>query len=144
MTQFDISKKFDLAAKAEAGAVMEVKDPVSDEPLINDAGVPLTITLRGKDAPEVRKAAREYASQKLNKLAKAKKLEIREEDGIAELVAATVTWTGFTADGQEIPCTPQNARQLYTSELWIREQADAFMENREVFLKKPQKNSQNT
>ena len=55
---------------------------------------------------------------------------------LAQLVAVTVSWSGFTSAGTEIECTPANVRALYGNPqaAWIYQQVfAAFMDTARFF-----------
>ena len=121
---------------ADEGVVMEVVHPDTEEP-IDD----MTITLMGQDSAAYRKLALKKQQAVLSRLSKGKKAaefkaEQIEADAIDELVALTVTWTGFDRGKDEIEPTPKNFREIYTDFRWIREQAQEFVANRANFFRK--------
>ena len=121
---------------ADEGVVMEVIHPDTEEPI---AG--MTITLMGQDSAAYRKLALKKQQAVLSRLSKGKKAadfkaEQIEADTIDELVALTVTWSGFERGEDEIAPTPANFREIYTEFRWIREQAQAFVADRANFFRK--------
>lgn len=100
----------------------------------------VTITLLGADSDVYRKLSNTQGNRRLTAVTGRRggittTMEEVDNDGLNALVAATVAWTGFEEGGQPIPCTPKNARRLYTRLPWLRRAADAFVNNDANFLK---------
>ena len=117
----------DTAALCERGAEMELTHPATDAPL----GVYLT--LAGMDSKIWRKAVAALAEKRMAKRGKVSAEEIQER-GIEILARCTLSWRNVVVDGQELPCTLDNARQVYRRFPWMREQADAFASDRGAYL----------
>lgn len=107
----------------EAGAVLEVRHPVTDEP------TDIRITMRGTDSPTFQKAARVYNKRKSEKGADEKATEIACE----MLVAVTLNITGITKDGEPVPFSKEMAMDLYIRSPGIRTQAETFITDRKSF-----------
>ncbi len=128
---FDFATR-DVAAKAEAGAELDVLDPVTGE------SVGVTITLAGADSAVHRKATatiskRRMASMKgfRNKGFDPEKLDA---ESVEVLAACTLGWRGVVVDGAPLPCSRDNAIMLYTRFPWLREQVDQFVSDRSAYL----------
>jgi|TARA_R110000737_G_scaffold37690_2_gene57487 hypothetical protein len=131
----DLSK-LNLAVMAEAGTTMEVRHPVTDELLADDAnGKPMTITLLGADSPTFKRAVSDIAqaSQGRKKVSAA---EI-ERNTVNALARATLGWSdNWTWDGKPFPYTDENCRKLYAERPWLRTQVDEFIADRSRFFGK--------
>jgi len=57
------------------------------------------------------------------------------EDSIDDLVKLTTAWAGFTLDGKDLECTPENVRTVYADWSWIKEQVQEFVGNRANFFR---------
>lgn len=119
----DLSR-YNVASAASAGADLHLRDPFTGE-LLWDGETAVTIRIRGKDAPEVKAAARE-----------ADKAVVKGEADDTErmvrvLCAATVGWQGLSLDGDEA-FTHENVRRLYTDPAteWVVEQVAPFFLSR--------------
>ncbi len=125
----------DTAKASEGGATLELRHPVTDEPLCHDDGKPMTIVIAGYDSPRWRKANR---AQLDARVAAGRKAKITAEDmeraGVDLLVAATLKWD-ITLDGKRPECNPANVRDAYNRFIWLREQVDNFAANRGNFIK---------
>lgn len=126
----------DTAAGGEAGAVMELRHPVTKEVLTHEDGRPQTIRIAGYDSPRWRKANREQIDQRIENGRK-KIVETQadsERYAIDLLVAATLGWDIFL-DGEVPAFTPAAAHKFYSRFIWVREQVDNFAANRANFIK---------
>lgn len=132
----DVSK---FAAQAEAGAVLELKDPAG-EPLLKSDGEPITITLAGTESKRWKKARNVVGNKYLKATARNNPQQARSfEDGLDDmafqLAAVTMAWDGIEIDGQPLECNPANAKRLYLESDTIREQVDLFVGDRRNFWK---------
>lgn len=136
-------KKFDLdnfeSLASEEGAWMDVCDPATGEPVLNDAGKPVRIRLVGVDSPRYRAKQHEYMNRRLSKM----KVNLgtaaqMEADGLDLVTACTVGWEGMIKGGKPWDYSPANARALYATPAlrFIKEQADTFIGERSNFLPK--------
>lgn len=121
--------------KADKGATLAIAHPETEEPIEG-----MTITLLGQDSAVYRKIQLAKQQAILNRMAKGKKMvdldaEKLAEDTIDDLVKLTVKWTGFEMGGEDLPCTPENCRMVYSDWPWIREQAQEFVANRANFFR---------
>ena len=121
-----------MAAKAEAGADLEVLDPVTGE------AVGVTITLAGADSTIHRKATATIAKRRMSNAKgfrnRALDPEKFEAESIEVLAACTLGWKGVVVDGAPLPCGRDNAVMLYTRFPWLREQVDQFISDRSAYL----------
>lgn len=126
---------YDPVALAEAGAVLELAD---------EHGRPTgaKITLKGADSDTYQDAARDQQRKRSAAMTKNRRFGFKmptpeelEADAIDLLAIATQSWDGIqSAPGVSMPCTVENARALYRKRPDIREQADAFVNERLNFL----------
>ncbi|USG59933.1 hypothetical protein NBZ79_12175 [Sneathiella marina] len=124
---FDLSR-FECQARAETGAPLTLRHPKSG------ADLPAVIWLQGEDALSYRHLLRQQIDRQLRD----RQLDLTAMDLenrlLERLAALTLRWEKIDYDGAEFPCTPDNARRLYTEQLWIREQVVSFVEDRAHFL----------
>jgi hypothetical protein len=132
-------ESFATRSKAEEGAPMEVRNPVTQEPLLQDDGQPVTITLAGSDSDRFQRVQRHNLNRRLKNSGRRGNVTLTAEELDAEkietLVACTISWSGIQRRGAPIDCTPDNARSVYKDFPWVREQADEFVNDRVNFLK---------
>ena len=124
---FDLAK-LDTAKVAEEGAELRVAHPTTGE----DLGI--TITLIGTDSKTFRDISKSRATASLKKKTREIDLDQNESDAVELLAKCTKGWTGITENGKEVAFSYDNAVQLYTKYLWLREQIDRFMADRSNFL----------
>ena len=124
---FDLAK-LDTAKVAEEGAELRVAHPTTGE----DLGI--TITLIGTDSKTFRDISKIRATMALKKKTREIDLDQNESDAVELLAKCTKGWSGITENGKDIPFSYDNAVQLYTKYLWLREQIDRFMADRSNFL----------
>lgn len=115
----------DTQASSEAGAELELVHPATGDPL------GIFITLAGSDSGQWRKAVADVATRRGRKKVSA---EDARRDGIEIIARCTLTWRNVRVDGEDLPCTLENARKVYSRFNWMREQADAFCVDRANFL----------
>lgn len=132
---FDLDNYSVLASSD--GVWMELMDPVTETPIINNNNEPVRIKVVGEDSPSFRAKEREFMNRRLakNKL-KIGSAEQLESESVETLVACTVAWEGFIRGGTPWEFSKDNARLLYSDDKWrwIREQVDKFIGERRNFL----------
>ena len=123
---------------ADDGVVMTIRHPESSLPMDGQ-----TITLLGTDSRVYREhiAKRERAMiEHVNATHKPPKLvhEQTKQRALDDLVLLTVGWTLDGIDGNPVEFTKEAARDLYADAgmAWLREQAEAFVQDRSNFLQK--------
>ena len=124
---FDLAK-LDTAKVAEEGAELRVAHPTTGE----DLGI--TITLIGTDSKTFRDISKSRATASLKKKTREIDLDQNESDAVDLLAKCTKGWSGITENGKQVAFSYDNAVQLYTKYLWLREQIDRFMADRANFL----------
>ena len=124
---FDLAK-LDTAKVAEEGAELRVAHPTTGE----DLGI--TITLIGTDSKTFRDISKSRATASLKKKTREIDLDQNESDAVELLAKCTKGWPGITENGKQVAFSYENAVQLYTKYLWLREQIDRFMADRANFL----------
>jgi predicted glycosyl hydrolase (DUF1957 family) len=123
---------------ADDGVVMTIRHPESSLPMDGQ-----TITLLGTDSRVYREhiAKRERAMiEHVNATHKPPKLvhEQTKQRALDDLVLLTIGWTLDGIDGNPVEFTKEAARDLYADAgmAWLREQAEAFVQDRSNFLQK--------
>jgi hypothetical protein len=122
---------------ATNSAVMEVRHPVTGEPLLTEDDQPITITLLSADSDEYETAM--HDAQRSAARAAAQTDGIADPAGttrraIAVLVRCIVGWENIIVDGEELSFSRSNAGTLMTKVRFIREQVSKFISNRANFL----------
>lgn len=128
----------DTLKAAEDGMTLEVRHPTTGAVLSNGDGRAVALILAGADSERSKRAERAATNRRLKMAGRRSATITAEEleaDALEVLAACTLGWSGFAVNGQELECTPANAKQLYGQYPWLREQADAFRSDRANFLK---------
>ncbi len=129
---FDISA-LDTLAKSQDGVDMPLIHQGTGKPFLTEDGTPLFIRLRGRTSDEFIAADDSMREQKTALARRGVALTQQDIDnfGTALLVAATAAWNFDKMDGEPFPCTPQNAKRLWSDRRfrWVREQAYGFVVN---------------
>lgn len=126
----DLSK-LNMTEHADKGAEMQVVHP-NGEPL---EGV--TITLLGDDCTLQRQRIAEIRRKALaNKNNFNKVYDKTEEEATNIRVSKTIAWSGVKWGEDDLPCTPENVRKIYTDGgyKWLVDQVDRFTMDRSNFL----------
>lgn len=137
---FDLSS-LDTAKGAEEGSTLEVRHPTTGAVLVNGDGRSVTLTLAGMDSQRAKKAEAAALNRRLKMGGRRSSSVTAEElnnDTLEVLSSITLGWSGFVVDGKELEVNLENARRLYKQWHWLREQAQAFVEDRANFLKTSQ------
>ena len=107
------------------------------DPVTGD-GVRVFISLAGADSAIHRKATATLAKRRLSSMKGFRYRSLHpekfESEGIEVLAACTLDWKGVVVDGAPLPCSRDNAIQLYTRFPWLREQVDQFVSDRSAYL----------
>lgn len=132
--------KFDTKRLSNAGAVMQLRNPNDNSSLVDEkTNQPITITLLGRDSDQYTDAIRRISNDRLEESVNVgvrMKMSAQrlEEDGIATLAAATTGWSNIQIDDKPLEFTLANVKKLYAEYPWIREQVEAFVNNRSNFM----------
>jgi hypothetical protein len=126
----------DPASAAEEGSQMEVRHPSTGQVLRFDDGRPFTITLMGSDSRAVIELATKQQDRRIEAQMRTRKaipMSVIERDNIELLVVATKGWD-LILGGQVPPSKPEEYRKTYIKFRWLREQVQAFCDDRGNFL----------
>lgn len=104
--------------------------------LPNGEPTDISIEVAGQDSDEFRKAEVAKRNRRLKAAQKGKKItaEQLDEEGLDLLVNCTVSWQNVFWGKDEMECTPENVRKLYTEHPFIREQIDEAIADRTLFM----------
>lgn len=123
----------DTADLANEGAVMPVHGP-DGQPVTQDDGAPVTMTLLGDDSDLLTKFDRITTNAHLRG-SQAITAELAETKQINRMARACVGWNGVILDGNPLEFSEENARLLFKRFRWLRQQAAMFISDRANFLK---------
>jgi len=124
-----------LGECADKGALLTLANPITGK-LLEDNGVPMTITLAGADSSAFRKKQREIQYSRLQQIAVDAGFDFDsiESDECELLAAATLGWSGLVMKGKPLEFSHDAVVELYKSQAWIREQVDVFVGARANFF----------
>lgn len=120
---------------------VELRHPATDEPLIDDDGTAVSISVYGPGSDRNRAVRHKRANAYLKKGRKIKLTAIEVEKGAAEDLAELVCEVkGLEINGA--PVTPENIVNLFLSPefFWVKEQVDNAAGDYENFFRENLKN----
>lgn len=124
---------------ANRGVVMEVRHPITGEVAVDSNKKPVTLTLCGEDSDVYRRSQREAADRRIQARQSGRRMamtaEELENESLQTLIDCTRGWSGLGVAGVELEFSAENALLLYRKFPWLREQAEAFIQDRSRFLK---------
>lgn len=129
---FDISK-LDSRARSESGVAMPISNPTTGAPFLDDAGKPVTITLRGPNSEIFKAKNRELQQRRVDMAARGVKMG--PEDFTRErfdlLTAMTLGWSFDTMAGEAFPFSAANCDKFWSDGRWewLQHQAWNFVQN---------------
>jgi hypothetical protein len=127
----------DLTPKSDV-VVVELKHPVTQEPLLNEDDSPMTISLYAPHTKEYKVVLWAVTDERLKAAAKTGKIEVKAEDletqSIESLAKTTKEWS-ITFDSEKPPLSYDKAKQIYTEVFWIKDQLEAALSSYLNFLK---------
>ena len=124
---FDFTK-LDFATKAEEGAVMQVKHPLTGEEL------GATITLIGTDSKAFRDLAKRRATAALKRTKEEQEDYDSDDEMSVMLSKCTLAWSGIEEGSKAVEFSQENALMMYRKYRWLRDQVDLFVGDRANFL----------
>ena len=117
---FDFTK-LDFATKAEEGAVMQVKNPLTGEAL------GATITLIGTDSKAFRDLAKQRATAALKRTKEERENYDSDDEMSVMLSKCTLAWSGVEEGVEAVEFSQENALMMYRKYRWLRDQVDQFI-----------------
>lgn len=127
----------DLTPKSD-DIVVNIVHPISKEPLVNDDGSPMTITIYAQHSKEYKKVQRELINKRLKEAQAAGNTDIDYEQleaAALELMAKTTKAWDITFDGKKPKLTEAKARQIYDEVFWIKNQIEEAVADSLDFMK---------
>lgn len=126
---FDLASLKDWRDRCESGVDLRILHPATK------AATAMVFLVAAGDSERVRKTQRDISnSYLLADSAKRRTAEDAEREGRELVAARIVDWRGVSLNGQPLPCTPGNVREVLKSYPWIAEQVVAFSDQRASFL----------
>lgn len=127
---FDIALA-DTATLSNRGVDMEVMNAKTGLPFRDENDAVVTITLLGRNSDIGRQHEHMVKDRRLE-AARRGKLSVDTDDIESDLIdfltMATLKWSFERLDGQDFPCTADNARKFWSDKRFrnVRDQAEAF------------------
>jgi len=126
--------KYNTTVASDKAQTMSLKDPFTDEVLLDENGETIDIYLYGIQSTAARNAVAERER-------KSNKKDLTEEEtnlvGAEFLAALTVGWSdNIEADGKKLKYDHKNAINLYLEQDWIGQQVISFVSNLENYAPK--------
>lgn len=127
----------DLKPKSDTVEV-DIVHPTTLEPLNNEDGSTMSITLYAPHSKEYKALVHEQTNKRLKQVSKTKKSEITAEElertGIELMAKATKDWN-ITFDGDQPKFSVELAIKVYDEVFWIRDQIEEAVSNSLDFTK---------
>ena len=125
----------------QEGATLELRHPATGEILKyggkKDQEHTMHLILAGVDSDAYKKAQRKVTDRRFKQQQKFRQLRLTSsmlEDEAIEILTAVTLGGKLFMDGKEVTVDANNAGEIYREYPWIKEQADAFIEDRSNFL----------
>lgn len=132
-SSFDLGNM--VPADESVGEFLHLLHPGTGEPIYDETGEPVGINLLGKDSKEYRSSQRAISNRRLNRKGNAAITAERIEAEANEVLAkCTKSWKGIVLNGESLECNFNNAKNLYATVPWVKEQVDEFVAERANFL----------
>ena len=113
--------------------------PNTYEPLTNEDGSPMVITMYAPHSKEYKAAMHEQTNRRLKQAQSKKKMEITAEDleaATIELLAKTTKDWKITFGGVKPKFNVDKAKEIYEEVFWIKDQIEEALGNSLDFTKK--------
>ena len=140
-----MSKLAALALAVDKPQRVEILNPITREPMIDDEKRSAYIEVHSPDSEPARKAERKALDRRMAVRGRTKITSAElEAERIGYFAAITTGWhlVDFQGKAIDVEFSPETARELYSSGefAWIRDQVDAFIGDRANFMKPSPKN----
>lgn len=113
--------------------------PVTLEPLMNDDGSPMIITVYAPHSKEYKAYTYKQTNERLKQSQAKKKVEITAEgleEAMLDLYANVTKDWNITFDKKQPKCSVTKAKEIYSEVFWIRDQIEEAVSNSLDFTKK--------
>lgn len=113
--------------------------PVTLDPLMNDDGSPMTITMYAPHSKEYKAYTHKQTNERLKQSQAKKKIEITAEgleEAVLDLYANVTKDWNITFDKKQPKYSVTKAKEIYSEVFWIRDQIEEAVSNSLDFTKK--------
>lgn len=104
-----------------------LKHPNTLDPLLNDDGSEMTVTLHASHSKEYKKIVHEQQDRRIKMMQKKAKSQISAQDierDATDLLAKVTAGWDITYGGEKPKLTVTKAKEVFTEVFWIREQIE--------------------
>lgn len=122
----------DVKKAANEGSVLELLHPVTSEVVRDEKDKPFSLTLIGSDSDAFKRSMRRNVEKRMNNKSKKVDLDSSEMDGI-NILASCTTDCYLILNGKKVDA--KDIAEVYKDFPWVREQAEAFINDRANFIK---------
>lgn len=104
--------------------VVELKHPITDEPLLMDSGSPMSVTVMAPYSAGYKKVFHDQANKRIQRNAKkAKEITYEEiEEGSLDLLSRTTVEWSLQLGGSSLAFSQAKAKEIYSDFFWIKDQ----------------------
>lgn len=114
--------------------VLTIIDPRDNEPLSDEEGNEVKITVWGPDSTKVKQAVKEYRNKARKKKKDADIYDVAHDILFEKAVASVDDWKNIGYKGEELECNEKNVRLIFEKAPWICEQVQSFISDRVNFM----------
>jgi len=118
--------------------VVDIKHPITEEPLVKDDGKVMTITVYAPHSSVYKAQMHEQTNKRIQKAAKGKKVTFTAEElenSMLELLAKTTKDWSIQLNGKSPKYSVGEATELYAKLPWLKQQVLEAQEDYSAFLK---------
>ena len=126
-------EQFEVVTNANDGVKMPVIRPDTGEEWVEDSG-PVTVTVYGVDSKEFEKITKEH-SEKAMKALRTRQMPSANENEIERCVRLTKSWENIGDSTGDLEFNFKNAKKIYTSCPWLRDQILNFAGDRSNYFR---------
>lgn len=125
-----------LDASKEDGALLALRHPGNGSVLKTADEKPISLTVVGTDSEIYRSAMRALTNKRLTQVRRDPVTAEEIESEATSMLANCVTgWSGIVLDGQPLQFSKANVVVIFSRLRWVREQVEAFVNDRANFVK---------
>jgi hypothetical protein len=118
--------------------VVEIKHPVTDEPLVKDDGKAMTVTVYLPHSPQYKQVVHDRTNKYIQRSAKGKKnatmTAAEIEDMTLDLIVKTTKDWNIQLDGKSPKFSEAAAKELYNNLPWLKDQITDAQNDFEAYL----------
>ena len=129
---------FNIEKAAELGADLNLIHPATGDEIKTDDDELVVIKLLGTDSMIWRNKNRDLGRKRTAKVLRSRNKDVdlmaTDKETCEMLAACTLGWSNIEEDGEILEFSEDAAYKVYMKHLWIREQADVFINERANFF----------